>query len=174
MPLGWLSRRSRAAPWRGIDYFDITIRGQGGHAGVPHEATDTVLAAAHLVTAIPSIPARNVAPNETVTIGVAKLRGADAHVIMPEEAAIGGSLRWFDEEARALAERRLRQLAARIAESFDCEAVIDYRRLYPATINPPREARLAAEAGCGAGGRRQRDPHPCPVHGRGGFLIHAQ
>jgi len=81
-----------------------------------------------------------------VTIGVAKLRGADAHVIMPEEAAIGGSLRWFDEEARALAERRLRQLAARIAESFDCEAVIDYRRLYPATINPPREARLAAEA----------------------------
>jgi amidohydrolase len=130
----------------GIDYFDITIRGQGGHAGVPHEATDTVLAAAHLITSIPSIAARNVPPHEIVTIGVSRMRGADAHVIMPEEAVIGGSLRWFDEDARALAERRLRRLATRIAESFDCEAVIDYRRLYPATINPPEQAAIAAEA----------------------------
>ena len=160
----------------GIDYFDITIRGQGGHAGVPHEATDTVLAAAHLVTAIPSISARNVPPHETVTIGVAKLRGADAHVIMPEEAAIGGSLRWFDEEARALAERRLRQLAARIAESFDCEAVIDYRRLYPATINPPQETRLAAQAAATLVGSDNviRNHDPCMAGEDFSFMLNAR
>ncbi len=160
----------------GIDYFDITIRGQGGHAGVPHEATDTVLAAAHLVTAIPSISARNVPPHETVTIGVAKLRGADAHVIMPEEAAIGGSLRWFDEEARALAERRLRQLAARIAESFDCEAVIDYRRLYPSTINPPQEPRLAAQAAATLVGSDNviRNHAPCMAGEDFSFMLNAR
>jgi amidohydrolase len=147
----------------GIDYFDIAIRGQGGHAGVPHEATDTVLAAAHLVTAIPSISARSIAPTDTVTIGVAKLRGADAHVIMPEVASIGGSIRWFREEARELAERRLRKLAARVAEGFDCEAVVDYRRLYPATINPPEEAALAAEAAAALVGaeRVMRAHEPC-------------
>ena len=103
-----------------------------------------------------------------MTIGVAKLRGADAYVIMPKKPH-RGSLRWFDEEARALAERRLRQLAARIAESFDCEAVID---LPPASI--PRRSNRSGGAsrrgsGCGAGGRRQRDPTHCPVHGREDF-----
>ena len=147
----------------GIDYFDITVRGQGGHAGVPHEATDTVLAAAHLICAIPSISARSVAPSDTVTIGVAKMRGAEAHVIMPETAVIGGSVRWFRDEARDLAERRLRTLAARIAEGFDCTAEIDYRRLYPATVNPPREAEIAAEAAAALVGADHvvREHEPC-------------
>ncbi|MEM7189551.1 MAG: amidohydrolase [Pseudomonadota bacterium] len=42
----------------GIDYFDIAVRGQGTHSGMPHDGVDTVLAAAHIVTAIQSVPGR--------------------------------------------------------------------------------------------------------------------
>lgn len=128
----------------GIDYFDITIRGQGTHAGMPHEGVDTVLAAAQLVTAIQSVPGRNINPHKTATIGVSMFRGSDAYVVMPDEAVIGGSVRYFDPAVRDLAEDRIRRLATGIAEAFGAEAVIDYRKNYPPCINPEAEADFAA------------------------------
>jgi len=129
----------------GIDYFDVTIRGQGTHAGTPHLGADTVLAAAHLVTAIQSVPGRTVSPHETATIGVSMFKGSDAYVVMPDEATIGGSVRYFDAATRDAAEARIRLLANGIAAGFDAEAVVDYRKNYPPTINHAAETDMAAE-----------------------------
>jgi hippurate hydrolase len=129
----------------GIDYFDIAVRGQGTHAGMPHEGIDTVLAAAHIVTALQSVPGRNLSPHETATIGISMFRGSDAYVVMPEEAVIGGSVRYFDDDVRALAEERIHTLARGIAGGFGAEAVIDYRRNYPPAVNAARETAIAAE-----------------------------
>ncbi|MEQ8332405.1 M20 aminoacylase family protein [Nisaea sp.] len=147
----------------GIDYFDIAVRGQGTHAGMPHDGVDTVLAAAHLVTAIQSVPGRNVSPHKTATIGVSMFKGSDAYVVMPDEAVIGGSVRYFEPGVRDLAEERIRALATGIAEGFGCEAVIDYRKNYPPAINPPAEAGIAAEIATAVVGadRVIREHDPC-------------
>lgn len=146
----------------GIDYFDIAIRGQGAHAGMPHTGVDTVLAAAQLVTAIQSVPGRNVSPHETATIGVSMFRGSDAYVVMPDEAVIGGSVRYFDDATRDIAETRIRRLAEGIAAGFGAEAAIDYRRNYPPTINHPAETDIAAGvAGALTGGAALRESDPC-------------
>lgn len=144
MPLGQFCALT-GPTMAGIDYFDITIRGQGTHAGLPHLGVDTVLAAAHLVTAIQSVPGRNVPPHETATIGVSMFRGSDAYVVMPDEAVIGGSVRYFDAATRDMAEARIRSLAEGIATGFGAEAIIDYRKNYPPTINHAAETDLAAE-----------------------------
>ena len=147
----------------GIDYFDITVRGQGTHAGMPHDGVDTVLAAAHLVTAVQSVPGRNVSPHDTATIGVSMFKGSDAYVVMPDEAVIGGSVRYFDPAVRDLAEARIRSLATGIAEGFGAEAVIDYRKNYPPAINPAPEAETAAAIAAGLVGadRVIREHEPC-------------
>jgi hippurate hydrolase len=147
----------------GIDYFDIAIRGQGGHAGMPQDCVDTVLAAAHLIAAIQSVPGRNIPPDATATIGVSMMRGSDAYVVMPDEAVIGGSVRYFDDSVRALAESRIRALAEGVAAGFGARAVIDYRRNYPPTINHSRETGIAAEvAGALVGAERViRRAAPC-------------
>ncbi|MEM6440790.1 MAG: M20 aminoacylase family protein [Pseudomonadota bacterium] len=146
----------------GIDYFDIAVRGQGTHAGMPHQGADTVLAAAHLVTAIQSVPGRSVNPHETATIGVSMFRGSDAYVVMAEEAVIGGSVRYFDPATRDLAERRIRTLAEGVADGFDCEAVVDYRKNYPPCVNPEAEAGVAAEVAEAVSGRAAvREHEPC-------------
>jgi metal-dependent amidase/aminoacylase/carboxypeptidase family protein len=46
----------------GTDMFEITVDGGGGHAGLAHEARDVVLAAAHLMTALQTITARETSP----------------------------------------------------------------------------------------------------------------
>ena len=146
----------------GIDYFDIAIRGQGAHSGMPHTGVDTVLAAAHLVTAIQSVPGRSLSPHETATIGVSMFKGSDAYVVMPDEAVIGGSVRYFDAATRDVAEARIRMLAQGIAAGFGAEAVIDYRKTYPPTINHAAETDLAAQVAAALVGescvRRASDP----------------
>ena len=161
MPLGEFGALSGPI-MAGIDYFDIAIRGQGTHAGLPHLGVDTVLAAAQLVTAIQSVPGRSISPHETATIGVSMFRGSDAYVVMPDQAVIGGSVRYFDGATRDLAEARIRALAEGIAAGFGAEAVIDYRKNYPPTVNHDRETDIAAEVAASLAGadsvHRQLEP----------------
>ena len=160
----------------GIDYFDIAVRGQGTHSGMPHEGIDTVLAAAHIVTALQSVPGRNVSPHETATIGISMFRGSDAYVVMPDEAVIGGSVRYFDAGVRELAEARIRTLATGIAAGFGAEAVIDYRKNYPPVVNPQAEAEIAAAVAGGLVGTDQiiRKHDPCMAGEDFSFMLNAR
>ena len=58
------------------DEFRATIVGRGGHGAMPHQTIDAVLVAAHVVTALQSIVARNLKPLEAgvVTVGTAATR----------------------------------------------------------------------------------------------------
>ena len=160
----------------GIDYFDIALRGQGTHSGMPHEGIDTVLAAAHIVTALQSVPGRNVSPHETATIGISMFRGSDAYVVMPDEAVIGGSVRYFDAGVRELAEARIRTLATGIAAGFGAEAMIDYRKNYPPVVNPQAEAEIAAAVAGGLVGTDQiiRKHDPCMAGEDFSFMLNAR
>ena len=160
----------------GIDYFDIAVRGQGTHSGMPHDGVDTVLAAAHIVTALQSVPGRNVSPHDTATIGISMFRGSDAYVVMPEETVIGGSVRYFDAAVRELAENRIRTLARGIASGFGAEADIDYRKLYPPVVNPARETAIAADVAGGLVGREQvlRTHEPCMAGEDFSFMMEAR
>src|SRR6185436_6815074 len=44
-----------------------------------------------------------------------------------------------------LIERRLAELAASIATAFGASASVEYERVYPATVNTPREAEFARD-----------------------------
>ena len=160
----------------GIDYFDIAFEGQGTHAGVPHAGVDTVLTAAHFVTTVQSIPARNLSPFEAVTVGISMIKGSDAYVVMGDRAVVGGSVRFFSDAARDKTEARLRRLAGSVAEAFDCEAVVDYRRNYPPCINPEAEAEIAAGVAETVVGEAQvsRTAEPCMAGEDFAFMLNAR
>jgi hippurate hydrolase len=81
---------------------------------------------------------------------------------MPDEAVSGGSVRYFDAATRDVAEARIRMLAQGIAAGFGAEAVIDYRKTYPPTINHAAETDVAAQVAAALVGesyvRRASDP----------------
>jgi len=56
-------------------------------------------------------------------------------------------VRTFRPETRDLAEKRIRQIAGKVAEAFEAHAEVDYRRGYPATVNSERESAFAARVG---------------------------
>jgi len=144
IPLGEAAVHS-AECMAAVDYFDIDVIGKGCHGGMPHEGVDAVLAAAHIVTALQSIPARNVHPIDSAVVGCAKIHGGEAYHVGPEVVTISGSVRAHKESVRALLEQRLHEVATSTAAAFGATVKIRYLRNYPPTVNNSALANIAAE-----------------------------
>ena len=145
IPVGSFAIREGALMASG-DFFEITITGRGGHAGVPHMAIDTTLAASHVVVALQSIVARNVDPLGSVVVSVAAFHSDSvAHNVIAHEVTLKGTVRTLDPALRDLAEERLRAIVTQTAGAYGCSAHIDYERGYPVTINHPDQTRFAAD-----------------------------
>ncbi|MBK9956313.1 MAG: amidohydrolase [Rhodocyclaceae bacterium] len=119
----------------GADRFDITIKGRGGHAAMPHQATDTVLAGAALVQALQSLVSRNVDPQEAAVVSVTRFHAGFADNVLPENAALGGTVRSFRPELQDLLEAGMRRICHGIELAHGVEIALQYHRGYPPTIN---------------------------------------
>src|SRR5690606_35879581 len=64
---------------------------------------------------------------------------------------LGGTTRWFSKEVGDLIERRMEEVAQRVAEGFECRAEIKYVRRYPATINDADAAAFVRDSAAEAG-----------------------
>ena len=68
-----------------------------------------------------------------------------AFSVIPEQALLTGTVRSFKPEVQQLLEERLTRLVESVALGFGASAAVDYKRLYPATINSEAEADFATD-----------------------------
>ena len=122
--------------------FEIAVRGRGAHGGMPHEGTDPIPAACAIVSALQTIVGRNVSPMESAVVSATQIHAGDTWNVIPEHCVIRGTTRWFADTVGDLIERRMRAVAAAIADGFGCTATTNYVRRYPAVINDPAAAAL--------------------------------
>jgi amidohydrolase len=151
------------------DKFDIVVKGRGGHAAMPHQTIDPILAASQIVTALQSIVSRNTNPLASLVISVTKFHAGDAYNVIPQQAEIAGTVRTLQKEMRDTAERRIRETAAGIALACGVEVAITYSRYYPVTINHPEETQLAMRAARDVAGPKQVNDKQEPVMGAEDF-----
>jgi amidohydrolase len=128
-----------------VDRFSIRVVGRGGHGAVPHTARDPVLAAAHVVTAIQQVVARNVDPLKAAVVTVGSIRGGDAFNVIPPDVRLDGTMRSFDADVWASLPEHLERAATRTAEAFDCRAEVTVERMQKPTVNDPAMAALVRE-----------------------------
>lgn len=128
------------------DRITIEITGKGGHGAHPYLAVDPVLVAAHIITAAQSIVSRNLKPVDGAVISLCAMQAGDLHAmsVIPSKATLVGTVRTFNHEVQDMIERRLGELCSAIALGFGATATVHYERIYPATINTPRETEFAA------------------------------
>ena len=117
------------------DGFKITIQGKGGHAARPHAAIDPVVIGSQLVMALQTVVSRNVDPIESCVVTVGAFQAGEAFNVIPDTAMLGGTVRTFSPAVRDLAEQRITEICAGIAEATRAEITLDYDRGYPATVN---------------------------------------
>lgn len=128
------------------DNFEITLKGRGAHAAMPHLGTDTNLCAAQLITALQSIVSRKINPAESAVVSVTNMRsGSDAWNILPEMVYLKGTARAFQESVRDTLEQEITRIASHTAQAFNIEAETRYLRRYPPTVNSTEPAQYAAK-----------------------------
>jgi hippurate hydrolase len=126
-----------------VDSFDVHIKGKGGHGAYPHECVDPVIAAVHIAQALQSIVSRNHYALQDLVVSVTMIHTGTAENIIPDTAYLGGTVRSFDPDVRDMVEARMGEIVAGQGASFGVEAVLDYKRSYPATVNDPAKTEFA-------------------------------
>ncbi len=145
--------------------LEIRITGKGAHGAMPHQGNDPVVIAAHIVSALQSIVARNVEPAEAGVITIGSIQGGDTFNVIPETVRMIGTARWFAPEVGDILERKLRDISTGIAAAFGAEATAKFDRLYPATVNEPESTRLTLDAARAVVGEARVHHMPRPTMG---------
>ncbi|SDC08986.1 N-acetyldiaminopimelate deacetylase [Shouchella lonarensis] len=108
----------------------IDFHGQGGHAAYPHKANDMVVAAAHFVTQLQTIVARNIDPLSSAVVTIGVIQGGTKQNVIAETARIEGTIRTLSEEAMETVKSRIVALTKGIEAAFECKMMIDYGANY--------------------------------------------
>ncbi len=104
----------------GCTIYDIRIGGKGGHAAQPHTTIDPLLCGTTLVNALQSIVSRNVDPLDTAVLSITSFRAGETYNVIPETAALKGTIRAFRPEVRDLMLKRLHEMTASICAAMGC------------------------------------------------------
>ena len=168
LPLGDISIRTGAA-MASADFFVVKLEGKGGHAAFPHNCIDVVVAGAQIVTALQTIVSRSVDPLESGVVSVARFTAGNTDNILPQSAELEGTVRTLSPAVRDLVERRFREIVAGIAAASGVKFTIDYRRNYPVTVNPAKQAEFAAGVARDAVGADKVKTDEPPVMGAEDF-----
>jgi amidohydrolase len=127
---------ARAGPvYASADAFNITLTGRGGHAAMPHQAADPVIASAQLVIALQTLISRESPPLEAAALTIGSIHGGTAPNIIPSIVEMQGTLRAFDPVLREQLLARMHELVAGVASTFRVEAEVRMTDSCPATIN---------------------------------------
>jgi amidohydrolase len=119
----------------GADTFIITIRGSGGHAALPEQTRDPIVAGAQIVNALQTVVSRNVSGWDTAVLSVTTFHAGDAMNVIPPEAKLTGTFRWFVPRVHELVRRRLGEVASGIASALQCEAEFEITSMSPPVVN---------------------------------------
>lgn len=140
-----------------IDTWSVVFRGTGGHGAVPHRAADPTQPMAGFVAALQGVIGRNVPAAQPAVLSIGHIAAGDARApnVIPAELRLSGTGRCYSPEVRAILGRRLRELAESLAAAHGCRAEVEYRHDYPALVNTPRQAALAARAAAALAGTDQ-------------------
>lgn len=128
-----------------MDVFDIKITGKGCHGGMPHLGVDPVVVAGQLISALQSIVGRTLNPLESGVVSITQMRGGEAYNVVPDSVTLSGTCRAFSAQVQTLLETRMQLQVKNICDAFGASGVLDYRRIYPSTVNDKQHAAMCSQ-----------------------------
>ncbi|MGA0596704.1 M20 aminoacylase family protein [Enterovirga sp. CN4-39] len=151
------------------DFFDIRIRGAGSHGAMPQESRDPVVIAGALIGALQTVVSRNTHPLKAAVVSITQVHAGSAYNVVPEEAALAGTIRTFAPEVRAMVHERIRTIARGLAVSFGAEIEVDIRTIFNTLVNHAEPAAAFAEAARDIVGAENVITEPRPMMGSEDF-----
>lgn len=118
-----------------VDNFIIKVKGKGGHAALPDECIDPIVAASELVVALQSIVSRSVSPQESGVITVGSIHGGNRRNVIPDEVVMEGTMRSLSTHTRMLLRTRTEEVCKGIESLTGTKVEIIWKYSYDVTLN---------------------------------------
>jgi len=134
IPSGMIGTRPGAL-LASADFFEIAVKGKGGHGSMPHDCRDPIPAACEITTALQTFVTREIPVSDPVVISVTRIAGGTTNNVIPESVQLQGTIRALSERSRAKAHEGIARVATGIAQAHGVEARVTLNRGYPVTVN---------------------------------------
>ena len=138
IPLGTVAVKNGAL-MASVDRIEMTIKGKGGHGGIPQRNVDPVVAAASVIQAAQTIVSRNVSPIDSAVVSICNIRAGEGTTnnVTPDEVTMLGTVRAYKPETQKLVEKRLTEIVENTAAAYGCQGSLKYLYELAVTANNP-------------------------------------
>lgn len=106
------------------DVFQIKIQGRGCHGSMPNNGVDPITVAAHIITGLQEIHARELALVDEAVLTIGSIHAGVAGNVIPDTVEMSGTIRTYDEEVRQYLKDRMTEISASIAVAFRATAQV--------------------------------------------------
>ena len=132
-------------------FFDLTVKGQGGHASMPQVGRDAITIGAEIVQALQTIVSRKLAPGAGAVVSVTEFLTDGQRNVLPGNATLKGDVRARSPEDRTSIETFMRQIASGIAQAHGVNIEVSFNTEFIETINAPEPVAAVDRAARAAG-----------------------
>jgi amidohydrolase len=134
------------------DRFTLTVVGQKTHGAYPHTGIDPVPIAAQIVTALQTIPSRQIDAASPTVVSVGEIKGGNRYNIIADKVELTGTVRTLSKDGPATVRAKMEAIAKGVTSAYGATYTLNYIEGTVVTFNEPALARqtrgvLAAVAG---------------------------
>lgn len=127
------------------DMIEVTVKGRGGHASMPHDALDPVPIACAIVTAFQTMVTREVPVADPAVVTIGKIVAGTTNNVIAESAYLLGTIRTLSARRRAAVQEGLRRVAEGIAAAHGATAEVRFTEGFPVTVCDARAVAFGRE-----------------------------
>ncbi len=117
------------------DELYLTVKGKGGHAAMPHQINDTVLAASDIIVSLQKIVSRFVPASIPTVLSFGKITANGATNIIPDQVKIEGTMRTMNEQWRKKIHKEIKLIAQNTAKAHNTICDVKIVNGYPVLKN---------------------------------------
>ena len=110
----------------GVITYQIRVKGRGGHGSAPHAALDPIKPACEIVLKLASLPSNAIDAQDPIVLSTCHIEGGSAVNIIPDEAVIGGTVRYFNKDLTQPIFNYLENISDCVCKSYGVTRTMEY------------------------------------------------
>ncbi len=110
----------------GVITYQIRVKGRGGHGSAPHAALDPIKPACEIVLKLASLPSNAIDAQDPIVFSTCHIEGGSAVNIIPDEAVIGGTVRYFNKDLTQPIFDYLENISECVCKSYGVTRTMEY------------------------------------------------
>lgn len=104
------------------DWFNVQIKGKGGHGAMPETTVDPLNVMSHIHLALQTINSREISAADSAVVTVGMMQGGEASNVIPDTAMMKGTIRTFNPSVREFVHERIPAIVKAVGDTFRAQA----------------------------------------------------